>query len=142
MGAAGIAAILGFFLVSASGCGGEPAVTVRPETEAVHAVVETEPVRGEGDAADDPAIWIHPYDASLSLIPGTDKRRGLSVYDLSGREVQFLDRGRLNNVDLRQNVPMVAGPVTLAAATTAPSAPWTFCNLGRRPGGAPIGAGA
>ena len=117
VGAAGIAAILGFFLFSASGCGGEPAVAVRSETEAVHAVVETEPVRSEGDAADDPAIWIHPYDATLSLILGTDKRRGLSVYDLSGREVQFLDRGRLNNVDLRQNVPMVAGPVTLAAAT-------------------------
>ena len=117
VGAAGIAAILGFFLVSASGCGGEPAVALRSETEAVHAVVETEPVRGEGDAADDPAIWIHPSQPSLSLILGTDKRRGLSVYDLSGQEVQFLPRGRLNNVDLRQNVPMVNGPVTLAVAT-------------------------
>ena len=117
VGAAGPAAILGFCLVSANGCDGEPAVALRSEAPAVHAVVETEPVRGEGDAADDPAIWIHPSDPSLSLILGTDKRRGLSVYDLSGREVQFLPRGRLNNVDLRARVTMENGPVTLAVAT-------------------------
>lgn len=89
----------------------------QPDLPAVHAAVETEPVRSGGDAADDPAIWIHPKDASASLILGTDKRAGLSVYDLSGREVQFLERGRVNNVDLRQGVAMAGGPVTLAVAT-------------------------
>lgn len=79
--------------------------------------METEPVRGKGDAADDPAIWIHPSDPLSSLILGTDKRRGLAVYDLSGQEVQFLPRGRINNVDLRQAVAMADGPVTLAVAT-------------------------
>ena len=74
-------------------------------------------MRGTGDAADDPAIWIHPSDAARSLILGTDKRRGLSVYDLSGREVQFLDRGRVNNVDLRQGVVMAEGAATLAVGT-------------------------
>ena len=117
VGASARASILGLCVVAVSGCGGEPELVTRSGIPAVHAVVETEPVRGEGDAADDPAIWIHPHDASLSLILGTDKRRGLSVYNLSGQEVQFLPRGRLNNVDLRQNVPMVAGLVTLAAAT-------------------------
>ena len=117
VGAAGSVAILGFCLVAAGGCVGEPEVTLRSEAPGIHAVVETEPVRGEGDAADDPAIWIHSSDPSRSLILGTDKRRGLSVYDLSGREVQFLPRGRLNNVDLRRNVLMDNGPVTLAVAT-------------------------
>ncbi|MCY3988713.1 MAG: phytase [Gammaproteobacteria bacterium] len=99
------------------GCSEDPAVATRTDLPAVYAVVETEPVRGEGDAADDPAIWIHPADASLSLVLGTDKRRGLSVYDLSGREVQFLPRGRINNVDLRQGVAMAGGPATLAVGT-------------------------
>ncbi len=113
--AAGAAAILagGF----SGGCTDEPEVATRTDLPAVHAIVETEPVRGDGDAADDPAIWIHPEDASLSLVLGTDKRRGLSVYDLSGREVQFLPRGRVNNVDLRQGVAMTGGPATLAVAT-------------------------
>ena len=113
--AAGAAALLANGLTS--GCSQEPPVAARTDLPAVHAVVETEPVRGRGDAADDPAIWIHPDDASLSLILGTDKRRGLSVYDLSGREVQFLPRGRVNNVDLRQGAAMAGGPVTLVAAT-------------------------
>ena len=113
--AAGLAALLTGALTG--GCSDEPPVEARTDLPAVHGVVETEPVRGEGDAADDPAIWIHPEDASLSLILGTDKRRGLSVYDLSGREVQFLPRGRVNNVDLRQGVAMAGGPATLAVAT-------------------------
>ncbi len=113
--AAGAAALLVSGLTG--GCADEPEVAARTDLPAVHGVVETEPVRGEGDAADDPAIWIHPEDASLSLILGTDKRRGLSVYDLSGREVQFLPRGRVNNVDLRQGVAMAGGPATLAVAT-------------------------
>ena len=113
--AAGLATFLAGGL--AGGCSGEPPEEARTDLPAVHAIVETEPVRGRGDAADDPAIWIHPEDASLSLILGTDKRRGLSVYDLSGREVQFLPRGRVNNVDLRQGVAMGGGAATLAAAT-------------------------
>ena len=113
--AAGLAALLAGGL--AGGCSDEPPVEARTDLPAVHALVETEPVRGKGDAADDPAIWIHPEDASLSLVLGTDKRRGLSVYDLSGREVQFLPRGRVNNVDLRQGVAMAGGAATLAVAT-------------------------
>ncbi len=101
----------------AGGCSAESPSPARTDVPAVYAVAETEPVRGGGDAADDPAIWIHPEDASMSLILGTDKRRGLSVYDLSGREVQFLARGRVNNVDLRQGVAMADGAATLAAAT-------------------------
>ncbi len=113
--AAGLAAFLAGGITG--GCSDDPAVATRTDHPAVYAVVETEPVRGQGDAADDPAIWIHPADASLSLVLGTDKRSGLSVYDLSGQEVQFLPRGRVNNVDLRQGVAMAGGPATLAVGT-------------------------
>ena len=53
------------------------------------------------DAADDPAIWINPVDRSKSLIFGTNKRIGLSSYDLHGNEKQFLKYGHANNVDVR-----------------------------------------
>ena len=63
--------------------------------------VETEPVPSRGDAADDPAIWIHPRVPERSLVVATDKRSGLVVYDLAGKQVQYLPVGNLNNVDLR-----------------------------------------
>ena len=61
----------------------------------VSATVETEPVPHSGDAADDPAIWIHPSQPSLSTIIGTDKLGGLAVYDLAGHQIQFLADGNI-----------------------------------------------
>ena len=69
----------------------------------IHAQAQTDAVRAFGDAADDPAIWVNPNNAEKSLILGTDKRRGLMVYDLAGKELQALETGRLNNVDVRQH---------------------------------------
>lgn len=78
---------------------------------------QTAPVRGGGDAADDPAIWVHPTQPAKSRILGTDKKRGLAVYDLQGRETQFLAVGRINNVDLRQGVKADGRVWDLAVAT-------------------------
>jgi 3-phytase len=62
---------------------------------------ETDPVPSDGDAADDPAIWVHPTDPAQSLILGTDKRSALMVYDLSGKQLQAAGRGcEPNNVDV------------------------------------------
>ena len=80
-------------------------------------VAQTEPVSRAGDAADDPAIWVNPADASASRVIGTNKREGLHVYDLAGRELQRLPIGRLNNVDLRQGVVLGGRPRDLAVAT-------------------------
>ena len=41
--------------------------------------METAPVPSSGDAADDPAIWIHPNQPADSVILGTDKQDGLVV---------------------------------------------------------------
>lgn len=67
---------------------------------------ETPPARGSGDVADDPAIWVHPSDKSQSLVIGSNKSTdgGLSVYDMQGRELQFLQVGKTNNVDIRGNM--------------------------------------
>jgi 3-phytase len=79
--------------------------------------VQTEPVARMGDVADDPAIWVHPSDPSRSRILGTNKKQGLLVYDMQGRQTQFLESGRLNNVDVRQGVPFGAASFDLAVAT-------------------------
>lgn len=78
---------------------------------------QTEPMREMGDAADDPAIWVHPKDGARSLVLGTDKKRGLAVYGLDGRERQFLPVGRVNNVDLRQGLSYGGRQWDLAVAT-------------------------
>lgn len=83
----------------------------------VYASLETTPVKSAEDAADDPAIWINSDQPESSLILGTDKKSGLAVYNLQGTLVQFLDRGRLNNVDIRQAVNLNDGTGTLAVAT-------------------------
>ncbi|WP_254277644.1 phytase [Halomonas sp. 3H] len=79
--------------------------------------VETTPVESRGDAADDSAIWFNRASPGESRVLATDKLRGLEVYDLHGRNVQSLPLGRLNNVDLRQDVPMRGGYMDLAVAT-------------------------
>jgi len=97
-----------------------PPVSAREAEEepvTVTASVETEPVPHSGDAADDPAIWIHPTDPSLSTVIGTDKKGGLAVYDLSGDLIEYFPDGRLNNVDLRYGFPLGGQQVTLVIAT-------------------------
>lgn len=55
--------------------------------------------------SDDPAIWIHPEDASKSLIFGTDKnsKGGIYAFDTKGNllpEKSITDIARPNNVDI------------------------------------------
>lgn len=90
-----------------------------PDLPAVVPRVETAPVDGFGDAADDPAIWVHPTEPEKSLVFGTDKTvdGGLHVYDLKGEEKQFLALGELNNVDLRVGFELDGKEVTLVTAT-------------------------
>lgn len=82
-------------------------------------LIETEPVPREvnEDAADDPAIWVHPTDSALSKIIGTDKRGGLAVYDLKGNQVQYLESGSINNVDVRYGFGENNDLYDIAAAT-------------------------
>ncbi len=77
----------------------------------VAATVETDPVPSGNDTADDIAVWIHPSDRAKSRIIGVDKafgegKGGLLVYDLAGNQLQYLNVGSLNNVDVRYNFSM------------------------------------
>lgn len=77
---------------------------------------QTEPMDRVGDAADDPAIWLASNRAD-SRILGTNKKQGLLVYDLQGKQTQLLEVGRLNNVDVRQHISLNGSQVDLAVAT-------------------------
>lgn len=90
---------------------------INHDAVSVYPLIETQAVASDGDAADDPAIWIDLANPENSLILGTNKKSGLAVYNLDGKEVQFLARGRLNNVDLRSNVLFNDGNKTIAVAT-------------------------
>jgi 3-phytase len=81
------------------------------------AVVETEPAPNSGDAADDVAIWVNPASPGQSIIIGTDKKGGLAVYDLAGRQLQYLADGTPNNVDIRPGFPLGGQQVALVAAS-------------------------
>lgn len=92
-------------------------VPVEPVIPEVAAVRQTDPVGRQGDAADDPAIWIHPTQPSKSRVLGTNKKQGLLAYDLDGKLLQELAVGRLNNVDVRPNFKFGTHIFDLAVAS-------------------------
>ena len=88
-------------------------LTTSAQTVSVMPTVETAPVPSMGDAADDACVWIHPTDPSLSTIIGTDKKSGLLVYDLAGKQLQYIPGMRPNNVDIRYHFPLGAKSMAL-----------------------------
>ncbi len=83
------------------GCATEIVAPLPPNAVQVFPVIETDYVNNLGDAADDPAVWVHPIDVNNSLVIGTDKGFGIEVYNLAGERVQSIAAGRTNNIDLR-----------------------------------------
>ncbi|MBI4312180.1 MAG: phytase, partial [Chloroflexi bacterium] len=90
-----------------------------PVTAEVTPALESDPISGSGDIADDPAIWVHPTDASLSLVIGVNKGSsgGVLVYSLDGEQRQFLAVGAINNVDLRYGFSLGGQTVDIVGAT-------------------------
>ena len=98
-----VVAALSFNVGPILAAGDEPQVTPT-------AVVQTESVPSQGDAADDPAIWVHPEEPAQSLVLGTDKKGGLNVFDMDGKRLQIISNGaRPNNVQRAVRLPV--GPV-------------------------------
>jgi len=78
---------------------------------------ETYPVDKKGDAADDPAVWVHASEPENSRILGTNKKQGLFVYDLQGNLLQSLLVDRVNNVDVRKGFTYQGQAMDIAAAS-------------------------
>lgn len=83
----------------------------------VEASVETDPMDTSGDSADDPAVWVHPVNPAKSLVIGTNKKAGLVVFNLDGKEIQFVQSGRVNNVDVRYGFDLNGRSVDIVAAS-------------------------
>lgn len=70
--------------------------------------------------SDDPAVWVHPKDASQSLILGTDKDAdgALYAFDLRGKVKQTV-KGlhRPNNVDIEYGLVLNGQPTDIAVVT-------------------------
>jgi len=90
---------------------------VVPRKIGLQASAQTAPVDQFGDAADDPAIWVNKNTPQQSRVLGTDKRRGLWIYDLNGEKTQFFGVGRLNNVDGRYGFSLAGKTIDIAAAS-------------------------
>ncbi len=87
------------------------------------AKMETEPIAamaGE-DAADDPAIWVNPCNKANSAIIGTNKKGGLAVYNLQGKQIHYYPVGKVNNVDVVHNFAMNDDLVDLVGASNRTS---------------------
>jgi len=94
------------FASALAGCAGQAAPVIHglPPVP-VTASGETAPVgTGRADAADDPAIWVDPANPNRALIVATDKKAGLHVYDLAGKDIAFTEAGLVNNVDVAGNI--------------------------------------
>lgn len=88
-----------------AGCGTKEPVFFGLPPVPVAATGETDPVgTGKADAADDPAIWVDPANPNRALIIATDKKAGVHVYDLAGKDIAFIQGGLVNNVDVAGNI--------------------------------------
>lgn len=115
-------AIALFSFALLSGCGladtsnysarAQAGIIVRPEAR-----IETVMVPNKGDAADDPAIWIHPTEPGQSLVLGTDKQGALFAYNMDGSIQQVIaDGSKPNNVDVLYGFQLGTNTVDLALA--------------------------
>lgn len=109
----------------AAGCASGPAGPRAPTVQVPSAGETVAVGTANRDAADDPAIWAAAPGATARLggrqvqgfIAGTDKKAGLYVYDLEGRQLQFLADGLLNNVDLREGIEIGGRPHVVLGAS-------------------------
>ena len=109
-------------------------VAAAPRLPEVAALRQSDPVGRQGDAADDPAIWIHPTRPELSRVLGTNKKQGLLAYDLQGKLLQDLPVGRLNNVDVRPGFKLGEETVDLAVASNRDHNSLSLFAIDRRSG--------
>jgi 3-phytase len=89
-------------------------------TAAVQADVETNAVTSpqvDDDAADDMAVWVNATNPEKSILVGSNKKGGVVVFDLEGKELAFYPTGRINNIDVTYGFPMGKEKIDLVGCT-------------------------
>ena len=88
-------------------------------TMLVKPVLETARTTMTNPDADDVAFWIHPTDSSKSLVIGTQKVAGYSIYDVNGKTLLDANPGniRFNNVDVMYDFNLNGKTVDIAIFT-------------------------
>ncbi len=89
-------------------------------SDSIEATLETEPVNSLNpaeDAADDPAIWYNISAPEKSVVFGSNKKNGIHAYDLSGKELQYIACGKVNNIDVRRKVKFGDGKADILAGS-------------------------
>lgn len=89
-------------------------------TASVEADAETNAVTSpqvDDDAADDMAVWINPLDIEKSTIIGSNKKGGVVVFDLQGKEIAFYPTGRINNIDVLYGFPLGNTKIDIVGCT-------------------------
>ncbi|NJN25817.1 MAG: phytase [Cyclobacteriaceae bacterium] len=78
-------------------------------------LIQTDPVQEDAneDAADDPAIWYNNPMPDQSLVFGTNKKSGVHAYGLDGGNREFYAFGKINNIDIRQQVKVTGHPLDI-----------------------------
>lgn len=84
------------------------------ETKAVNAA-------SMDDAADDPAIWVHPTKPEQTLIFGSNKKGGLAAYNLKGEEVAYYALGNINNVDVLNGLSLGDSSISIVGGSNRSS---------------------
>ena len=89
----------------------------------VYPVMETKAVDAASmdDAADDPAIWVHPKKPEQSLIFGSNKKGGLAAYNLEGEEVAYYPLGNINNVDVLNGLSLGDSTISIVGGSNRSS---------------------
>ncbi len=105
---------------------------------------ETTPVNLSGDAADDPAIWVHPTTPGDSLVIGNDKKGALEVYGLDGTRIQRITTSTSfwGNVDVRQDVTIDGTTMDVVAGYNAGIRTYTVDPVTRQLSAIGDGSGA
>gem|GEM_PF-691719 len=93
-----------------------PATVLNQQVSTITAKFETQALNHAGEAASDPTVWVNPTDASKSTIIGTDKSGGISVYDLSGKQIQYISDASYFKVDTRSGFSLGGKSVSIVAS--------------------------
>jgi len=85
----------------------------------VSATYETDDIASDNvsDAADDPAIWVHPTEPEKSIIIGSNKRGGIHLYNLQGKEIAYSPVGNVNNVDVIPSFQLAGKSIILVGGS-------------------------